>query len=82
MLLGGDYWLSPSPAKRSGKRARSRCLGLFCAVRVICSVLIECGEALNQGFSLLHSVETLHSVGLFTGIRWLSGSIVTGDVYD
>ena len=39
------------------------------------------GEAFNQGFSLLHSVETLHSVDLFTGIRWLSGSIVTGDVY-
>ena len=54
---------------------------LLCREGNFCSVLIERGEAFNQGFSLLHSVETLHSVGLFTGIRVLSGSIVTGDVY-
>lgn len=54
---------------------------LLCRESNFCSGLIERGEAFNQGFFLLHSVETLHSVGLFTGIRWLSCSIVTGDVY-
>ena len=54
---------------------------LLCSESNFCSVLIERVEAFNKGFSLLHSVETLHLVGLFTGIRWLSGSIVTGDVY-
>lgn len=54
---------------------------LLCRESNFCSALIERGEAFNRDFSLLHSVETLHSVGLFTGIRRLSGSIVTGDVY-
>lgn len=54
---------------------------LLCRESNFCSVLIERVEAFNQGFFLLHSVETLHSVGLFTGIRLLSCSIVTGDVY-
>lgn len=63
------------------KGARALPGALLCRESNFCSALIERGEAFNQGFSLLHSVETLHSVGLFTGIRWLSGSIVTGDVY-
>lgn len=84
--LAGRCWTAivgflHQPVKRSGEGRACAAWGVLCCESNYCSVLIERGEAFNQGFSLLLSAETLHSVGLFTGIRWLSGSIVTGDVY-
>ena len=47
--------------------------------------LMLVGWPTEEAVSNLHNnldltVETLHSVGLFTGIRWLAGSIAAGEI--
>lgn len=56
--------------------------GCFCAVRAtLILTLLHVAKRLMGTALIFNQWNLLHSVCLSTGIRWLSGSIVTGDVY-